>query len=826
MSRRQKLQFAHPWLLTVALLVPAVLQTGCGGLMEQTSRGTNQAQEAATRGDWDTAARLYREAQAATSNQAERDAIQPKLDEATARAIGVHVEAGHRAFSAHDLAKAEAEYEQAAALRADDPRVVAGHAATVDVRTRGAQSLTRAKNRYQKLQAQTPTLAMRSEWTALIKDLEWLSQWPRDFPEGATLWRDARSPVATFLLLEAQELANQGKPLEAEARVQKALAWAPGQPDAVALMEKLRGNNDVQARLTEAEANLEAGKAELALAGFQALAKLPNAPPEVATGLREAKKRMVADLLLRAKDHVGLKNWPMAMTLAARARDLATDDKGLTAEAERVFGLSHEKALAGLRKPMQLAEKKKFPGAALVYAYMILTIAPNDKEARKIKAKYATAIAAEASTRLEIVTGGTETSGSTARKHKKMQEETPSGIAQLPQALVAGVRRGLAKAGLENAGIQVVAAGAALKGKKGAAGKGASAKLVLTVSDDKLERADTAEVRNKKFLDRVEIIDNPAWEEAQTKQATALLALNVAMEELRPVQEGLNGADRELYNLEQQLAEIKKKIAEDDAAYYQAHPPTPCADGTLNCAQTRANLRWAANLQYYEKQVQKQKAHLTELGPKRLQLQAVVDERQRLYDQAQKVAVETPRKVQHEVWLPYEYQVRKLTYAARAALEATLEMPQTNVVTVKGKKFGGVQKPSAFTITKWAQQGEDYATGVIEVKNQVLEANHPSALPSDATVVNQLADHLLEPVVPQVIEALGGHGQRFVNAAAQAKENFAKIQQLALAWLTAPGLPVEVRERVRSQFSALTAWAPPPGKLDGGTFLYDKLNLK
>ena len=104
-----------------------------------------------------------------------------------------------------------------------------------------------------------------------------------------------------------------------------------------------------------------------------------------------------------------------------------------------------------------------------------------------------------------------------------------------------------------------------------------------------------------------------------------------------------------------------------------------------------------------------------------------------------------------------------------------------------------------------------------------VAASLGDALPSDVTVVNQVADKLLAPVVPAVVAEIGAHGERFVKAAAATKENLAKVDQLALAWLTSPGLPPTVQEQVRDQLAILTAWLPQLGRLDAGAIAYDKL---
>ncbi len=792
-----------------AVLVGALLGLVACGAQPQVV--ATDAGESARQGDWDAAAAAYHRAYDAAPTPQAREAIRPKWQEATTRAVGQHVDAGHQAFAAHDLAAAEAQYDKGAALRADDPRVVAGHAATADVRTRGAQSLANTRARLTKLADHPVTLADRAEWQALVKDLEWLALWPRDFADGAALWREARGPVASYLVLEARELLAAGKTQEAEARAQKALAWSPGHPDAFALIEQLHAANDFQQQVLQAEADLQAGRLEAALAAYQALAARPNPPAEAVTGLRETKKRLAADLLLRVKDQRASKNWLMAMRLASRAQSLATEDAALNAEAARVFAETHEKVTSILQKPLATALKQKLPAAALVYAQMILAVAPQDKAARKVRAKWASAVAQLAATKLEIVAG----EAAEAPKHKSKHASKDAGavvptMPGLDEALIAGVRRGLAAAGLERAGIAIVS------GKKA----NAETKLILTVSGAKLERTQAPEPRSKNYLDHVEIVDNPAWADAQARQSSALLTLNVATQDLRPIQEGLNESERELYNLQQQLAEIRAKIVDEDKAYYTAQP-SPCPDGTLNCDNTRAKLRWHANVEYYEKQIQKQQAHLADLGPKRLKLQALVDEKQAAYDAAQKVALDTPKRAPKEIWQPYDYQVERQTYAAQATLQARLEVANASKGHGKAKKVAGT--PPFTANAEWRQNGDDFATGVIEIKGQVLEPNHPSSLPSDATVVNQVADKLLVPVVPALVAAIGAHGQRFVIGAAAAKDNLAKVNQLALAWLTAPGLPKTVQDQVRDELAALTAWLPLPGRLDAGTIAYDKL---
>jgi hypothetical protein len=570
--------------------------------------------------------------------------------------------------------------------------------------------------------------------------------------------------------------------------------------------------DDAQQLLMQAESDLQTGRIEQAYKTFEALAARPKPLPEAATGLRDAKKRLVADLLLRAKDQRAVKNWPMAMRLAGRAKALTTDDAALTKEAARVFSEMHEKLLSGWQKAMATALKQKLPAAAVLYAQMILTVAPEDKTARKVRAKWAGKVAALAATRLAILADGAGAGKKPRGRHKQQEPDAPAAptMPGLSDALVAGVKRGLAAAGLERAGIAVVT------DKKAKA----DAKLLLGVSDAKLERTQAPEPRSKKYLDHVEIVDNPAWAEAQARQSSALLALNVATQELRPVQEGQNDGERELFNQQQQLAEIRKKIEEEDTAYYAAQP-SPCMDGSIHCDGARSNVRWHANVEFYTRQIQKQQAHLAEMGPKRVKLQAAVDAKQAAYDAAQKVATDTATRVPKEIWLPYDYQVQHETYVAAATLVARLEQ-QAVAVKGKRKKATPAQAPVE-TRAQWQQSGEDFATGAITVKGQLLEPNHPSALPGDATVVNQVADKLLAPVLPVVIAAIGAHGERFVRAAATAKDPVAKIDQLALAWLTAPGLPTASREQVREQLGTLTAWLAEPGRLDGGAILYDKL---
>ena len=576
--------------------------------------------------------------------------------------------------------------------------------------------------------------------------------------------------------------------------------------------------DDAQQLLLQAESDLQTGRVEQAYKTFEALAARPNPLPDAVTGLRDAKKRLVADLLLRAKDHRAVKNWPMAMRLAGRAKALPTDDAALNKEAARVYGEMHEKLLGGWQKAMATALKQQLPAAAVLYAQMILAVAPEDKTARKVRAKWAGKVAGMAATHLAILTDGASADAGKKPhgKHRKKPKEPVEAAAPtmpgLGDALVAGVRRGLAAAGLERAGIALVT------DKKAKS----EAKLRLQVEGAKLERTEAPEPRSKNFLDHVEIVDNPAWAEAQARQSSALLGLNVATQDLRPVQEALNDGERELFNEQQQLAEIRKKIEEEDTAYYAAQPPSPCSDGSVHCDGTRSNVRWHANVEYYNKQIQKQQAHLAELAPKRVKLQAAVDAKQAAYDLAQKVAADTPKRVPKEIWLPYDYQVQHQTYVAAAKLVARLEQ---QAPAAKGKrKAKGAPGPAVVeTRAEWKQSGEDFATGAITVKGQVLEPNHPSSLPSDATVVNQVADKLLAPVLPAVIAAIGAHGERFVRAAATAKNQVAKIDQLALAWLTAPGLPTASRAQVQEQLAALTAWLPEPGRLDGGAILYDKL---
>ena len=127
----------NPGMAWVAL---ALLAAACSAPQLQDAPPDGAA--LAAKGDWDGAVASYRAALAATSAPEEREAIDKQLQAALAHAISQHLDAGQQAFASHDLAGAESQYQKAAALRADDSRVIAALATTSDVRSRGQTALT------------------------------------------------------------------------------------------------------------------------------------------------------------------------------------------------------------------------------------------------------------------------------------------------------------------------------------------------------------------------------------------------------------------------------------------------------------------------------------------------------------------------------------------------------------------------------------------------------------------------------------------------------------------------------------------------------------
>jgi hypothetical protein len=311
-------------------------------------------------------------------------------------------------------------------------------------------------------------------------------------------------------------------------------------------------------------------------------------------------------------------------------------------------------------------------------------------------------------------------------------------------------------------------------------------------------RHSSPETRSKAYVDHTEVVANPAYSEAKGRAAMALTSLNGAIEQLRAVQEAQNEALRTLQQSREQLAELEKTVAADDARWY-ASRASPCQDGKLTCAETRGRQQWGANLAFYRAAIAKDEARVRELEPEQTRLQGVVDDRQGLYDAAQKLLAETPPKSKRDVMLPHNYTVMNHSLKVAAKL-----------------------------VVRWRERGRDVALSEVqqddavrglsnervEVNGVLLEAAKSSEIPDDAALAPTWANRLLDAAMPPVLESLAKPANRWLQQADLAKDDLAKLDALVVAAQARQALAADGRQRLLAALLDKAGWDPDTDRFD------------
>jgi hypothetical protein len=767
---RARSSWVRTWLACLALAACSSGQLAGDGAA---ARGDDPDQEVAN---------LERELTEAGPDSAR---IQGLLDAARDRAVAFHVDAGGRALRNHELAHAESELQLAVRHAPEDARVTQLRQSLANTRKRVAEAVQTGRARLQKLSGLEPRPEDRGEWLALLADLDELAPWTAEVPDAAHLRQEARDAATVWLLADARQHLAAGNVAEARAALDRAEGLTPGSPQVKAARAEIDGTADTTAVMRQADDLAAQGKHLEARRLYLTVLQRDATHAKARQGALETGKAAVNALLLQAKVAREAGRWPEAIQAANDAVAVGTEDPKLAADARKQAVELNGRLIGGLAQRFQTARARKLDAAALVYAREIVALvgpaAPTDSKQvqaiRKQLARLEAAVQAKASYRLAIV-------------QPPVPKGAPAGVAT---ALWQGVQARL---------VAAVGKTVALLPKSA---KGADGSLTLTVPTFLVERATVVETRKKDYLDHSEVVDNPAYAEAQGRQSAALTALNAALDALRPVQDEINAGERDLHQSKLQLAEIEQKIAQEDAAYYKDRP-SPCPGGKLDCAQTRGHERWKPNVAYYLKAISKSQAVLQDLEPERLKLQAAVDARQQGFDAAQKVAAETPRRVTREVWLPHEYVVWRHDLAVDATLTVAWSEPAP-----KGTQPTVVQSQSVVL-----QKRSDYSSDRVEVKGQVLEPLAVSALPTDPTVVVDVAGRLLDAAMPPVVQALAHHGERFARQAAMAQDDLTRVHFLMLAATSGAALTPLSRAQVLQQLADLTGWHADTGKVDTG----------
>ena len=757
------------WHATLSEVLICVLLCACSSGQVA---GTGQGQD----GDPDQeVANLERELTEAGPDSAR---VQAQLDAARDRAVAVHVEAGGRALRNHELGHAEGELQLAMRHLPEDPRVAGLRLSIAGARRQVAQTVTNCRGRLERLAGLEARAEDRGEWLALLADLDELSLWEHELPDAAHVRQEARGPAVTWLLTEAKQQLAAGDGTAARASLDRAEALTPGAPAVALARQAIEGIADVASLLRQADELAAQGKHAQARKLYQQV--LARDPGNLAArkAVADGKVLEVRVLLEQVKVERLAGRVDRAIAAANEAVAVGTENAALAAEARKVATDLNGRLIGGLYAKMQAAQGRKLDAAAWLYAREIATLvgpaAATDskqiKDVRKRLAGLEASVQAKAAYRLVLSQG-------------PVPKDAPAGVAA---ALSQGARARLTAA-LGRA-VTVLAK----------ASKQADGSLAVQVPTFTVNRYTTPEARSKQFLDRTEVVDNAKYFEAQGRQSTALAALTQGLDALRPVQEEINLAQRELHQSKLQLTEIEQKIVSEDTAYYKGRT-SPCPGGKLDCPKTRGHERWQANVAYYSKAIAKQEAVLRDLEPERLKMQRIVDEKQAGYDEAVKVAAETPRRVPKEVWLPYDYQVVRHDLAVDATL--TVALTQVGAEPVRGQAV--VQEARS-----------DLASDGVEVKGQVLEPQKASGLPGDATLVADVTGRLLDAALPAVVQLLARHGERFVRLAGAAKDDLTRVHWLVLAAQAGEAMPVETRAQVLQQLADLTGWHADTGKLD------------
>lgn len=574
----------------------------------------------------------------------------------------------------------------------------------------------------------------RSAWLALIDDFEALQPWSSTSAELEHTCAEARRPLAVWLAAEAAAEAAAGRSERAAWAVAKSLALGLEPTAPAAAMAPL--GSKPAARPTPA-ASTPAASLPVTTAPRMDATAVASAPPK--TPPRPVKAPA-------AKTGVAA---PAAKTAAAASQPgAAKATSGAPAHAL-------DKACTARRMD---AERRQLPGAAWFWQHVL------DKRA-----------------------GDTAAAQAQAQRLAAMAATVPRPVVLPPVAVVrtapAGAAAVFSQAMLarlaENRWAVPVARGQTAEGE-----------LRLVVEQFDIERSSRSESRRKPYVDRTELADNPAHAEAVGRQAMTLSALNGALDQIREVQSTCNDAMRTLQQSREQLAEILRTIAVEDAAWYKTRP-SPCRDGKLDCDETRGRQQWSQNLTFYRQAITQGEALVRELEPKQARLQAVVDERQMAYDEAQKALAEVPTRVRREVVQQFDYQVaqRTLQVALRAKL---VWRPRSGAPVVHEVKLGDVQS---------CQVNER-----VETRGQLLEEAFTDVLPSDGALALAWAPRLLDALAPSLQAVLATAADRFLSRLEQLKDPQLRLDALVRTVQAGDAASAAARQRALVELRDWAGW--------------------
>ncbi len=739
----------------------AVLATACSGPQEST-------QTPVAADDVDGAV-VAAERQLASADFISAPDAKQALENARDRAIATHADAGQRALRNHDLKSADSECKSAQRYNNSDSRVVDLRAKIASARTTVVNLVASSRQSLQKLSGLERNEADRPAWQALCGDLDELALWEAEFPDAAHVRAEAKRPVAQWFVGEARALRAKGQVDAARAALERAAAVWSDSPDVAALTKEMSGVSDAAPYLAKGDDLAAQGQFALAVQAYREATVRDPASDQAKKSLATALRQQQRSAMDRARQAAAAGRVQDAIAAAQEGAKVQTGD--LQADAEAVaLSRSVGQALAGwLYDRFATAQKKKLPGAAWVYGREIQVLVGSYRDVDPSMVKLEAQLVATSAFRLQVVS---------VVPPKK--DHPPEGLAAaLHQALQGRLDKALGPS------VQVTTQ----------AGQG---KLLADISAFSIKRSAERQERRKPYLDHTVIVDNPAYGEAKGKEAAALTALNVGLDALRPVQDQINDGEKQLFQTKQQLAEIEAKVSTEDAAWYKTRP-SPCPDKSLRCPQTRASQRWAANLDYYRKNLDKFAALLTRLEPERLRLQAEVEAKQKLFDEAEKAVTETPVRRPSEVWVPYDYVVWQ--HQLNVSAKLTMNFQQKGAEALHGE-------------ATLLQSRSDVATDKVLVKGQMLEPDKPASLPTDPTVVLEGLGQMLDQVLPPVFQRLAHHADPAGLAALEVKDELQRIHQLAIAARGYKAMTPELAQKVLADLLERTGWNMATSEVD------------
>lgn len=710
------------------------------------------------------------------------DRAQARLATAIQKALKFHLDRADLALAGLDLAEAESEIIAAAALDPGDGRVVDLRGKAAEVRSQCTLAIGQVRGLIARLRPNAPRAQDATLWQELAEALTLLGQWASAFPEAAGLRAEAAPLLANWQAFLGEAAFAAADMAKAEQHATAGAAWKADHAAIVALRARLANVGEIVGVRARVKAALDAGQFEVAVREADQALAVHAADAEL-LAMRATAGAKAAQLHVDAAK-AALKAGQVAQCAAAvaAARQLARADAALGKTLDgltKEFSKKVEKSLGG--RAAALSGKGLNGAAWISWLALQAVLGPEAKRDAKI-AKIDKELN-QASRYLLAV--------EVAPPAKDQAKELPAAMpGQVATATQIAVRSALTGPELVALGLAVV-----LKGQTDAA---------ITVGWPlwRIARRLEPETRKKDYLDHTDTVHNPAWDEAQARQLAAMAKMNAANDELRPVIEEVNAAEGKLGDLQNQLSEIQKKIASDDADYYRDRPK-PCADGTARCPESWASKRWKSNLDYYLRRIDEENKKLEALVPKLNRLQAVADAARKAYDGAVDALERTPRKVPKEVWLPYTYEVTRHLLEVKVRAEFQLRQG--------AGKAAAIAHQSAPALDEVRQ---DFTSGTVIVKGQLLEPQHDSKLPEDATLVAEVAARVLAPALQEVRQLVAQHGERWIAKSEAAKTDDERVHYLVLAWRARGALLADRRELVARRLRDIAGFDAKAGTVD------------